>query len=395
MADTQDIQGNIVEIQADIDRFFGADSQNLRFFFAPGRVNLIGEHTDYTGGYVFPASLNIGTLAVVRPRTDGRFTFGSTNFEQVIEIDGEHIQYEQEHDWANYPKGVLQQLQQKGHHLDGFDVLYHGNIPNGAGLSSSASIELVTAVLVNQLQGLNIPMVELVQLSQKAENQFIGVNCGIMDQFAVGMGKAEHAILLHCDSLEYEYVPLVLGEYRLVITNTNKRRGLADSKYNERRQECEDGFAMIKEHLPQLSCLGDLKLEAWEQVKHHVTAPNIRQRLEHVVTENDRVLRSQKALEIGDLTEFGQLMIQSHQSLRDLYEVTGDELDALFEAAVQIEGCIGSRMTGAGFGGCTVSLVHVNQIDTFKEQVIQSYQAKTGLIPSFYPCQVGDGAGEL
>jgi galactokinase len=375
---------------------FGAGKEGVRVFFAPGRVNLIGEHTDYTGGYVFPAALDVGTWVVVRPRTDGKFRLVSTHFERRVEFQrSEVLSWRQEDDWGNYPKGMVWGLAQQGISVPGCDMLFHGNIPTGAGLSSSASIELATGVALLALAGEEMPMIRLVQLAQRVENEFVGVKCGIMDQFSVGMGKAGQAMLLKCDTLVYRYVPLVLSEYRLLIANTNKRRGLADSKYNERRRECEIGFEEIRKHLPGVTCLGDVTEEQWGEVAKHVHSPTIRKRLEHVVTENARVLRSTKALEEGDLKVFGQLMIQSHESLRDLYEVTGRELDALFEESRKAEGCIGTRMTGAGFGGCTVSIVHRDQVQEFQERVSRGYQEKTGLTPTFYVCATGDGAREV
>lgn len=374
--------------------------QGARAFFAPGRVNLIGEHTDYNGGYVFPAALSFGTYALVKPRTDKVYRFASLNFpDHVVKTSVDHIVYREEDDWANYPKGVLQQLlsfaaeQQEA--FKGADMLFYGNIPNGAGLSSSASIEMVTGYALSRLAGLSVPVIELVKLAQKAENEFVGVNCGIMDQFAVGMGKANHAVRLNCADLTYEYAPLKLDGYKLIITNTNKRRGLADSKYNERRAECEAGLAALRTVKPDLRDLGALSLEEWNELREHVQDPVVRKRVEHVVSEDDRVLKAVRALADHDLTKFGQLMIQSHESLRDLYEVTGAELDALMEAAVSVEGCIGSRMTGAGFGGCTVSLVKEDAVERFQSEVAEKYTAKTGLTPTFYVCDIGDGVKEI
>lgn len=385
----------LMDLTERFERLFGPGDGETRIFFAPGRVNLIGEHTDYTGGYVFPASLTYGTWAVVRARNDGKFHLASTGFPQRVQLDGNDLVYRQEDDWANYPKGMIKELQKTGIQLSGCDILFHGNIPYGTGLSSSASIELVTGIAIQSIENLDIPMIELVQLAQRAENHFVGVNCGIMDQFAVGMGKAEHAILLKCDTLAYQYVPLVLGDYKLVITNSNKRRELADSKYNERRTECEEGFATLKQYLSSVSCLGDVTREQWQEVGRYVNSETVYNRLLHVIQENARVLASMEALSAGDLHAFGQYMIQSHESLRNLYEVTGMELDTLFAEARKVDGCIGTRMTGAGFGGCTVSLVHKAVTNDFQAQVTQGYQAKTGLTPTFYICDIGDGAREV
>lgn len=390
---------NVTELRKKFSEEFGYE-EGVQVFFAPGRVNLIGEHTDYNGGYVFPAALTFGTWASVRPREDGIYCFRSTNFETKIESDVSQLIYKEEDDWANYPKGVLNELiklagPEKSLQYHGADILYHGNIPNGAGLSSSASIELVTGIALSRLAGFDIPMIELVKLAQRAENRFVGVNCGIMDQFAVGMGKNGQAIALKCDTLEYHYVPVEINGYKLVITNTNKRRGLADSKYNERRCECEQGLELIQTELPHVQSLGDVSYEDWEKVRHIIKDDVVHRRVEHVITENERVLAAMTALEENDLNMFGALMKNSHESLRDLYEVTGVELDALFEEAAKVDGCIGTRMTGAGFGGCNVSLVKEDVIDTFKERVSENYLKKTGLVPTFYVCEIGDGAKEI
>jgi len=379
-----------------LEQTFGTGGKPFRVFFAPGRVNLIGEHTDYTGGYVFPAALDCGTWAAIRLREDRKLRLVSTGFSQVVEGSLDDLAYRAEDGWGNYPKSVCWLLQEKlGMPLPGFDLLVHGNIPNGAGLSSSASILLAVLHGLNVTVNLGLPLIELIKLAQQAENRYLGVNCGIMDQFAIGMGKAEHAMLLRCATLEHAYVPLVLGEYRLVIINSNKRRELAESKYNERRAECEEGFRLIQPWLSQAGDLGSVSLADWERVREHVTQPLLRRRLEHVITENERVLRSTKALQQGDLAAFGQFMRQSHASLRDHYEVSGKELDALVEAADQVEGCIGARMTGAGFGGCTVNLVHHEQVQEFERKVTEQYRARTGLTPEFYYCNIGNGVREI
>jgi galactokinase len=374
-------------------------SQGVRFFFAPGRVNLIGEHTDYNGGYVFPAALTLGIWALAAPRTDGLVRFRSTQFDLKVDMKQADIQYRKEDDWANYPKGILLELYRadpaRMEQLKGADLLFHGNIPSGAGLSSSASILMVTALALTKLAQAEIPMIELVKLSQKAENEFIGVNCGIMDQFAIGMGRRGHAIKLKCDTLNYEYFPLQMDGYKLVITNTNKRRGLADSKYNERRRECEEGLRCIQQVKPDVRSLGELSYDEWSRLRFTITDPVIRKRVEHVISENERVIEATQSLAKNDLQTFGELMQKSHESLRDLYEVTGKELDVLFEAACQVQGCIGSRMTGAGFGGCSISLVAGDQVEEFKETVTRVYKEKTGLTPTFYVCEIGDGAKEM
>ncbi|TNJ67446.1 galactokinase [Paenibacillus hemerocallicola] len=390
---------DIRELRRSFAERFG-DADGVRCFFAPGRVNLIGEHTDYNGGYVFPAALTFGTYALVKPRNDGVYRFRSLQFAAEADVAVSDVTYRKEDDWANYPKGVLAELLklEDGAYapkMNGADLLYFGDVPNGAGLSSSASIELATALALSSLAQIDVPMLELVKLSQRAENRFVGVNCGIMDQFAVGMGKRDHAVMLKCDTLDYQYVPFRIDGCKLVITNTNKRRGLADSKYNERRQQCEDGLKWLKEKLPGLGSLGELSLGQWEQLKSAIPDPLIRSRAEHVVTEDDRVLKARASLEQGDLVTFGKLMNASHESLRDLYEVTGFELDTLYEEASAVEGCVGTRMTGAGFGGCNVSIVRNEAVDEFQRAVAERYTAKTGLVPSFYVCEIGDGAKEL
>ncbi|SLK38578.1 Galactokinase (GalK) [Mycobacteroides abscessus subsp. abscessus] len=376
---------------------FNEGETKIRTFFAPGRVNLIGEHTDYNGGHVFPCALSIGTTAIVRKRKDRMIQFYSTNFTQlgILKVSLDKLVYDQADDWANYPKGVIAILEQHGYKLDsGFDVLYEGEIPNGAGLSSSASIEVVTAIMLNELYSLSIDKISLVKMCQQAENEFIGVSCGIMDQFAIGMGKEKHAILLDCDKLDYTYSPLDLEDASLIIANTNKRRGLADSKYNERRGECERALKDLQEDL-DIRSLGELTPVEFDRNVHLIKQDVDRRRAKHAVYENARTKEAVKKLQDGDIAGFGQLMNASHVSLRDDYEVTGKELDALVEAAWEQEGVIGSRMTGAGFGGCTISIVNNQNIDSFIETVGEKYKVQTGLKADFYVVQVGDGAKEI
>lgn len=386
----------INQLKNEFINLFGNEGE-IRAFFAPGRVNLIGEHTDYNGGHVFPCALSVGTYAIARKRNDNLVKAYSKNFESltIIEFHLNELVYEANHDWVNYPKGVIKLF--KEHQFDineGFDVLFYGNIPNGAGLSSSASIELATSVLLKGLFDLNVNMVEMVKMCQQAENQFIGVNCGIMDQFAIGMGKKEKAILLDCNTLTYTYSPVELGDAALIIANTNKRRGLAESKYNERRGECERALKQLQQEL-EITSLGDLFPDKFEQYKHLISEPLDVKRVKHAVYENARTIDAVNRLQKGDILGFGQLMNDSHVSLRDDYEVTGFELDTLVEAAWAEEGVIGSRMTGAGFGGCTVSIVKKESIDTFIRNVGYKYTVKTGLKADFYVVEIGDGAGEL
>lgn len=372
------------------------DDQNIESYFAPGRVNLIGEHTDYNGGHVFPVALDTGTYAVARKRMDKKLCLYSMNFEGkgIVEVNLDSLVYENDHNWANYPKGVAYSLQEQGYQLDyGLEVVYFGNIPNGAGLSSSASIELVTAVMLRDVNDLPIDMVELVQISQRAENEFVGVNCGIMDQFAIGMGRRNHAILLDCQTLDYHYTPLQLNEEVLVIANTNKRRGLTDSAYNTRREQCERALAQLQMHSP-IQSLGDLTEVEFEQLSHAIENEEDCKRARHAVYENRRTILAVEKLKVGDIQAFGKLMNESHISLRDDYEVTGLELDTLVEASWE-EGAIGSRMTGAGFGGCTISIVKKMDVERFKEQVGLKYKQVTGLEADFYIVNISDGAKKL
>lgn len=364
------------------------------YFFAPGRVNLIGEHTDYNGGHVFPCALSFGTHCVFCKRDDKKVRLYSLNFPEkgIIDADLSAISYDKKQDWANYPLGVIKTLQNHGYNINqGFELMFWGDIPNGAGLSSSASIELATAVAMNKVFNLYIPQVELVKFCQKAENKFVGMNCGIMDQFAIGMGKEGCAVLLDCNTLNYEYAPLDLKGVSIVIMNTNKRRELADSKYNERRSECERALKELQRKLP-IKSLGDLSIDEFEKNKELITNPTDRKRAKHAVYENQRTLQAVERLKAGDLKTFGKLMNESHISLRDDYEVTGKELDTLAEAAWQQPGVLGARMTGAGFGGCAIALVQDADVKHFIDNVGKIYREKTGLQADFYIASVGGPA---
>lgn len=374
---------------------FGSPAE--KHFFAPGRVNLIGEHTDYNGGNVFPCAIDKGTYGLVKKRNDRRFRMYSENFADlgVMEFTLDELTNDKKHDWANYPKGVIKMFLEAGQKIDsGFDILFSGNIPNGAGLSSSASIEMLTAIVLKDLFHLSIDPVEMAQLGKKTENLFIGVNSGIMDQFAVAMGKKDHAILLDCNTLKYDYVPVVLKDEVIVIANTNKRRGLADSKYNERRAECDEALAELQTKLP-IKALGELSIEQFEANKDLIKSPVRQKRAKHAVYENQRTLKAQKELSAGNLAEFGKLMNQSHISLRDDYEVTGVELDTLAALAWEQPRVVGSRMTGAGFGGCTVSIVKKDKVDDFIKNVGEAYKNKIGYAADFYIASVSDGAKKL
>ena len=374
---------------------FGYEAESK--FFSPGRVNLIGEHTDYNGGHVFPCAIHKGTYALVKKRDDKKFRMYSENFENlgIIEFLLDNLVNEKKHKWVNYPKGVVKMFIEAGYKIDsGFDVLFYGNIPNGSGLSSSASIEIVTSIILKDLYNLDIDMVEMVKLSQKAENQFIGVNSGIMDQFAVGMGKKDNAILLDCNTLKYSYAPVILKDEVLVIGNTNKKRGLADSKYNERRTECEEALKDLQKEL-DIQSLGELSVEEFNKSEKLIKNEINRKRAKHAIYENQRTIKAQKELMEGNLEEFGRLMNESHVSLRDDYEVTGIELDTMVEIAWNQEGVIGSRMTGAGFGGCTISIVKKDAVDKFIANVGKEYKERVGLNADFYVVNISDGAKKL
>jgi len=374
---------------------FGKDAEQQ--FFAPGRVNLIGEHTDYNGGNVFPCAIDRGTYGLVSKRADRTFRMYSENFADlgVMEFTLDELVNDKKHDWANYPKGVIKMFVEEGFKIDsGFDFLVSGNIPNGAGLSSSASIEMLTGIVLKDLFHLSIDRIAMALLGKKVENLFIGVNSGIMDQFAIAMGKKDHAILLDCNTLKYDYVPVVLKDEVIVIANTNKRRGLADSKYNERRAECDEALAELQTKLP-IKALGELSIEEFEANKDLIKSPIRQKRAKHAVYENQRTLKAQKELSAGNLAEFGKLMNQSHISLRDDYEVTGVELDTLAALAWEQPGVVGSRMTGAGFGGCTVSIVKKDKVDDFIKNVGEAYKNKIGYAADFYIAAVSEGARKL
>lgn len=373
------------------------DGGDIRAYFSPGRVNLIGEHTDYNGGHVFPCALTIGTYAVARKRKDNKLRFYSMNFDKigVIESDLDDLVYNRGNKWTNYPKGVMWALGKKGYQVTcGFDLLYNGTIPNASGLSSSASIEVLTGTVMKDMFGFSMDMVEMSLICQFAENEFNGVNCGIMDQFAIAMGKKDHAIFLDTADLSYEYAPVKLQGMKIVIANTNKKRGLGDSKYNERRAECEKALEELQQVIG-IRTLGDLNEEQFEQYKPAIKDPVRVKRAKHAVYENQRTIRAVQALKDNNIDEFGKLMIASHDSLRDDYEVTGEELNTLVEEFLKQEGVIGGRMTGAGFGGCAVSIVREECVDAFIENVGRAYEKKIGYAADFYVVEIGDGPGRV
>lgn len=373
------------------------DGGDIRSYFAPGRVNLIGEHTDYNGGHVFPCALTIGTYFIARQREDRVLRFYSTNFESlgIIESSLDNLVWSKEADWTNYPMGVMWAFGEKGYKItNGFDILLCGNIPNGSGLSSSASVEVGTGVLLRDMYGFDVSMIDIALIGQYSENNFNKVNCGIMDQFAIAMGKKDHAIFLDTADLSYEYAPIVLKDAKIVIACSNKKRGLGDSKYNERRAECEEALAELQT-VVDIKSLGELDEAQFEQYRSAIKSEVRQRRAKHAVYENQRTIKAVAALKAGDIEEFGKLMIASHDSLRDDYEVTGKELDTLVASALKQEGVIGSRMTGAGFGGCTVSIVKNDNIDAFIENVGKEYKDTIGYAADFYVVEVGDGAGTI
>ena len=373
------------------------DSEGARVYFAPGRVNMIGEHTDYNGGHVFPCALTIGTYGVARKRNDHKLRFYSMNFDfmGIIESSLDDLKPYKEANWTNYPKGVMWAFGQRGMEMPcGMDLLLNGNIPNGSGLSSSASVEVLTGYILRDLFGFDVTNQDLALIGQFSENQFNGVNCGIMDQFAIAMGKEGHAIFLDTADLSFTYAPIKLQNAKIVIASSNKKRGLGDSKYNERRSECETALAELQT-VVDIQSLGQLSEEAFEQYKSAIQSDIRIKRAKHAVYENQRTMKAVEALQNNDVKLFGQLMNASHVSLRDDYEVTGVELDTLVEEAWKVEGVIGSRMTGAGFGGCTVSIVENDAIDTFIDSVGKAYEAKIGYAADFYVVEIGDGPRRL
>ena len=382
------------DVLAKFKELFG-DEGDIGVYFAPGRM--IGEHTDYNGGHVFPCALTIGTYGVARKREDKKLRFYSMNFEQlgVLESSVEGLKPEKEADWTNYPKGVMWAFGEKGMKVEqGMDLVLYGNIPNGSGLSSSASVEVLTGFILRDMFGFQVTNQDIALIGQYSENKFNGVNCGIMDQFAIAMGKAGHAIFLDTGTLQYEYAPIKLKNAKIVIACSNKKRGLGDSKYNERRSECESALAQIGEAIG-INTLGDLTEEEFEQYKSAIKDPVCEQRAKHAVYENQRTIKAVEALGNNDVKLFGELMNASHVSLRDDYEVTGIELDTLVEEAWKIDGVIGSRMTGAGFGGCTVSIVKDEALNHFIEKVGAAYQEKIGYAADFYVVEIGDGPVKL
>lgn len=374
------------------------DSEGARFYFSPGRVNLIGEHTDYNGGHVFPCALTLGTYGAARKREDNKIHFYSMNLDSfgVVESSLDDLTNKKEYNWANYPLGVVWAFKEKGHTItSGFDMVIWGNIPNGSGLSSSASLEVLTGVILTDLFEIkDLSMTDLALIGQYSENNFNGCNCGIMDQFAVAMGKKDHAIFLDTSDLSYEYAPCVLDGAKIVITNSKVKHSLVDSAYNDRRNECAAALKALQSEL-DIQALGDLTPEEFEAHKSLIKDEIQLQRAKHAVYENQRTIDAVTALKAGDIESFGKLMNQSHISLRDDYDVSCEEIDILVDLAWKIPGVLGSRITGGGFGGCTVSIVKDESIDTFIETIGKTYLEKVGHEAEFYTVDIGDGASRL
>ncbi len=382
-----------------IDKFkelYGAEGE-ICTYFAPGRVNLIGEHTDYNGGHVFPCALTLGTYAVARKREDNKLRLYSMNFDRlgVCETSLDDLVPSDRAGWTNYPKGVMWAFEKRGYKLPvGLDILIYGNIPNGSGLSSSASLEVLTGVMLKDMFGFDVSMVDIALIGQYSENNFNGCNCGIMDQFASAMGKKDNAIFLDTNTLEFEYAPVVLEDAKIVIINSKVKHSLVDSAYNDRRNECETALKELQEVL-DIKTLGDLTEEQYEANKDAIKSEIRQKRAKHAVYENQRAIKAVEALKAGNVEVFGKLMNASHVSLRDDYEVSCEEIDILVDLAWSIDGVVGSRITGGGFGGCTVSIVKNDAVDGFIEKIGAEYEKKVGHKAEFYVVDIGEGAGVL
>ena len=384
------------ELYKGFEKYFGS-AEKAELFFSPGRVNLIGEHTDYNGGHVFPCALTMGSYALVKKRDDNKMRFISINFEKfgITEADLSNLTYQKKNGWANYLIGVVWAFAEKGYKIDrGFDLAMIGNIPSGSGLSSSASIEVLMGIVLKEMYGFDVSMIEVAKLGQTSENKFNGMNCGIMDQFAVAMGKKDNAIFLDTADLSYEYAPIVLKDAKVMITNSHVKHSLVDSAYNERRRESTEALNDLKTKL-DINGLGDLTEEEFEANKELISSDINRKRAKHAVYENRRTVKAVDALKNGDIETFGRLMNESHVSLRDDYEVSCDEIDKLVDIAWSIDGVIGSRITGGGFGGCTVSIVKNSAISEFKKRILEKYKEATGIDAEVYEAEIGNGALKL
>lgn len=387
---------NVSELQNKFKELFNESAAHT--FFAPGRVNLIGEHIDYNGGLVFPCAITLGTYALVSLREDENFAVYSENFKDlgIMNISMDDLEYRKEDSWTNYLKAILKFLLESGHEIPhGLNILVYGNIPNGSGLSSSASLEILVSKVFSMIYDLDLQPTEIALLGKKVENEYMGVSSGIMDQFAIALGKENSALLLNCGTQAFKHIPFVLDGYQIVIMNTNKRRELADSKYNERFNECTQSLAILKETYPQINAICDLGEKELETLDKVITDPTLYKRSKHAISENLRVIAATKALENNDLATFGKLLNGSHASLRDDYEVTGKELDTLVAAALAEEGTLGARMTGAGFGGCAIAIVKTENVDEFMINVGAKYKEAIGYDATFYIASIGNGPCEL
>ena len=378
-------------------KMYGGNKESVRIFSSPARINIIGEHIDFNGGKVFPACINRCLYLAVRKRADSKIFYNDMRFPGSFEFDvNDNFSYDKKNDYANYLNGILSQLKEKGYNFPcGFEILMASNIPAGGGISSSSALECGFAFAVSEIFGFNLSRVEIAKLGQMSEHRFMNVNCGIMDQFIIATGKKDTAEMLDCATLNFDYVPLNLGDYKFIVMNTNKVRKLTDSKYNERRGECESALKILQENGIKIKNLCDLTTEEWKKCKSLIKDEKFQKRAEHCVEENARVLEAANALKSNDLKKLGELMNESHKSLRDKYEVSGIELDTLAQSAWNQEGCIGARMTGAGFGGCAIALVQKDKIDSFIENVQSLYTEKIGYPAGFFACESGDGVKEI
>lgn len=385
------------ELPKDFVKIYGGTEDSVSVFSSPARINIIGEHIDYNGGMVFPAAINRYLYVAIRKRGDTKIIYNDARFPGTYEFDvNETFVYKKENDYANYLNGILSQLKEKGFSFPcGFEILMASNVPAGGGISSSSALECGFAYAVSETFGFGIDRIEIAKLGQMSEHNFMNVNCGIMDQFIIAMGKKNTAVMLNCDTLEYKYAPLELGDYRFVVMNTNKQRKLADSKYNERRGQCEEALKILQDSGLKITALCQLTPDEWEKSKDAIKDEILLKRARHCIYENQRVKDAVKVLEEKNLSALGKLLNASHKSLKEDYEVTGIELDTLAEEAQKQNGCLGARMTGAGFGGCAIALVHKDSIDTFIENVQKAYTEKIGYAAGFFACESGDGVGRF
>ena len=385
------------ELKAAFITMYGGDEAAVRLYSSPARINIIGEHIDYNGGKVFPASINRYLYIAIRKRPDTKILYNDARFPGSYEFDvNQTFVFDKANDYANYLNGILQQLKERGFKFDsGFEILMASNIPAGGGISSSSALECGFAYAVIDTFGFDLDRIEIAKLGQMSEHNFMNVKCGIMDQFIIATGKKNYAELLDCNTLEYEYIPLELGDYRFVVMNTNKVRKLADSKYNERRSQCEEALKILQNNSVKAKALCELAPADWEIFEDLVTDPILNKRARHCIAENQRVIDAAATLKAGNLEELGRLLNASHKSLKEDYEVTGIELDTLAETSQKQEGCLGARMTGAGFGGCAIALVHKDKIESFIENVQTAYEKAIGYKAGFFVCETGDGVSRI